>query len=590
MNSRVHLLQRWFGPDVPLARRIGASAFLVGVVAMVLSGGLSLFFTLSEIPRSQEASHRQALQLFVTQTEARIEAHEQTIRSIAQSALVWTAISDSYGREAYLRPFLDGQQQSLTGHQLQLLDYRGRNLYGEKALPELQREIHALAARVLAAGKLQSALVDSANRQLVTGYPVIYPYTHEPIGVLISLSDLDHLYQPLVALLDDAHKLRLLVNRQTFFDNAAGLPAYLPVRQQLRFEEGMADIDLALEYASTERAWLKGLLAQTAIHILLGLLISIALWLLARRAAARLTERLMQLADACDTVTPGHAASLPLDRAGDEVGRLSRTLRSSLEAYDKLNAELEDRVDARTAELRLAMEEAERLAQAKSQFLANMSHEIRTPMNGVLGMAHVGKRRAAGNPKVEEAFDKILASGNLLLGIINDILDFSKLDAGMLKIEQTDVDLPRIAREIVELLQERAQAKGLELVITLAPGLPAHCLSDPLRLKQILLNLLSNAVKFTEIGRVELLLAREGEALIVRVTDTGIGITPEQQSRIFNAFEQADGSTTRSYGGTGLGLAITRRLVDLMNGEIRVESSPGVGSVFEVRLPFEQSS
>jgi signal transduction histidine kinase len=202
-------------------------------------------------------------------------------------------------------------------------------------------------------------------------------------------------------------------------------------------------------------------------------------------------------------------------------------------------------------------------------------------------MAHVGMRKASGQPRIEQAFDTILKSGHQLLGIINDILDFSKIDSGAMQLELTAVDLPRITQEVAEQLRERIEAKGLHFTVTLAPDPPGAIRSDPQRLRQILLNLLSNAVKFTAAGEVRLAVEVRDRQLLLRVTDTGIGMSPEELGRIFNAFEQADGSIRRSHGGAGLGLAITKRLVDRMKGEIRVQSSPGVGSEFEVRLPIE---
>ncbi|WP_428828139.1 ATP-binding protein [Azonexus sp. IMCC34842] len=247
---------------------------------------------------------------------------------------------------------------------------------------------------------------------------------------------------------------------------------------------------------------------------------------------------------------------------------------------------LEQLVSERTADLELARAEAERLAKTKSEFLANMSHEIRTPLNGVIGMAHLGLHWSAEGSKAHDAFSKITHSGKLLLGIINDILDFSKMDAGMLKIEDTAVDLRSTLNESIELMQPRATAKGLMLALCPAAELPASCRGDPLRLRQILLNLLSNAVKFTAAGSVTLEAGLDNDQLLFRVTDTGIGITPEQNAKIFNPFEQGDNSTTRRFGGTGLGLAITNRIVRLMGGTIRMESTPGDGSCFEVLLPY----
>ncbi|MCG2577717.1 ATP-binding protein [Dechloromonas sp. XY25] len=260
-----------------------------------------------------------------------------------------------------------------------------------------------------------------------------------------------------------------------------------------------------------------------------------------------------------------------------------KAMAAELEQY---RDHLEHLVEIRTADLEAARAEAERLAGVKSEFLANMSHEIRTPLHGMLGLAHIGKRNTDDDSKAHRTFDKILHSGNLLLGIINDILDFSKMEAGMLKIESAPVDLAAVLSESLELMQERADAKKLPLALITADDLPPTCRSDALRLRQILLNLLSNAVKFTEQGSVSLEAKFAGQQLVFRVIDTGIGIPAEQRDSIFHPFEQGDSSTTRRFGGTGLGLAITARLVELMGGSISVDSTPGQGSCFEVRLPY----
>jgi PAS domain S-box-containing protein len=235
-----------------------------------------------------------------------------------------------------------------------------------------------------------------------------------------------------------------------------------------------------------------------------------------------------------------------------------------------------------------ALVAAENLARARSEFLANMSHEIRTPMNGVLGFAQIGQRNHKDPEKARNAFEKILTSGNQLLGVVNEILDFSKIDAGKLQVDAGEMVLGDVLGHALELVADRARAKGLDLRLEKAPGLPPACIGDALRLGQVLLNLLTNAVKFTEAGGVTLSASRQGGQLVFGVSDTGIGMTAEQLGYVFNPFQQADGSTTRKFGGTGLGLAICKRLIELMKGEIRVESTPGVGSRFEVRLPYVQ--
>ncbi|MBT8340380.1 MAG: response regulator, partial [Desulfatitalea sp.] len=257
---------------------------------------------------------------------------------------------------------------------------------------------------------------------------------------------------------------------------------------------------------------------------------------------------------------------------------------------EAMNRELEAAIDRSN---RMA-EAAEKANTAKSEFLANMSHEIRTPMNAIIGFSHLAQQTQM-TAQQQDYLSKIKTSAHLLLQIINDILDLSKIEAGKMELETIPFDLNEVLDNLSQLLSMKAEDKRLEILFDIAGDVPLSLVGDPLRLGQILINLLYNAVKFTDHGEI-IVRAQVADApdhqdpgqvtLQFAISDTGIGIAPDQMDRLFSVFSQADGSTTRKYGGTGLGLTICKQLVEMMHGEISVESEPGVGSTFAFTARF----
>jgi len=293
-----------------------------------------------------------------------------------------------------------------------------------------------------------------------------------------------------------------------------------------------------------------------------------------------------------------------IDDVKDRSDTLQKKMISDLDEqkakFEDTNKELQKRVNeasrSRRAMLNImkdfeeAKTAAESATKTKSDFLANMSHEIRTPMNAIIGLSHLIQKTDL-SKKQEDYIHKIYGSAHNLLGIINDILDFSKIEAGKLSMEYIEFNIHEVFENLGNMITEKAHDKGLELVFHVGTDIPPRLMGDPLRLGQILLNLTNNAIKFTENGEIAVraeIEQREEKSIRIRfnVRDTGIGLTEEQQGKLFQAFSQADMSTTRKYGGTGLGLTISKRLVEMMDGEIGIESEFGSGTTFYFTADF----
>ena len=262
----------------------------------------------------------------------------------------------------------------------------------------------------------------------------------------------------------------------------------------------------------------------------------------------------------------------------DEQGRVRGLVSLTLDVTERARIE---------AELRAAKDAAEAANRAKTAFLANMSHEVRTPMNGVIGMAELMLQEPLGDTGRRYA-ETIQRSGRALLGVLDDVLDLSKIEAGRFELDAARFELPALVAELEALFGETARAKGVALAVRLAPEAPRWVVGDAVRLRQVLINLVANAVKFTERGRIDVEVGPgDGGAVRFEVRDSGIGVAPDKQAAIFDAFTQAEQGTSRRYGGTGLGLAIAREIVRLLGGRIALASAPGEGSAFsfEVALP-----
>jgi signal transduction histidine kinase/CheY-like chemotaxis protein len=370
-------------------------------------------------------------------------------------------------------------------------------------------------------------------------------------------------------------------------DNIEGrkvLTAYAPVAPLgwLVFVELPADEAYAPLYAALERLALV-LLAALGFAVLAGMFL-----------AGRMIGPIQVLRAGAARIGSGDLSQQIRIKTGDELEVLAAQFNDMAGRLQESYAGLEQKVELRTREVEEKSRQLEKASQHKSQFLANMSHELRTPLNAIIGLTEMMYTNAArfGTEKATEPLRRVHRAGTHLLGLINQVLDLSKIEAGKLELSPESVNLAPLIDEVIGTARQLAEQNRNRLVVESLENLGALTV-DPMRLRQILLNLLSNACKFTKQGEVTLRVRKvvDGRNWIeFAVADTGIGMTPEQQAKLFEEFTQADSSTARQYGGTGLGLAITRKLARMMGGEVTVTSEPGKGSVFSVRLPGSADS
>lgn len=391
-------------------------------------------------------------------------------------------------------------------------------------------------------------------------------------------------------------------------------PAFLSTKEGVLVVNG----SYLMYYTSPELGWKIGTfipfstieqeINDSIIRILLVVLIALillsaitiaALHYTVIRPLSRLTEVSRKIAETGDL-------DQVIDAGGaGEIGSLARSFREMVEkiqvgeeermqALSELEAyrdHLEELVAARTRELAAAKEAAESADRLKSSFLATMSHELRTPLNSIIGFTGILQQELAGplNDEQKKQLGMVAGSAAHLLALINDVLDLSKIEAGQLVVASEPFDIRPLLDRAISTIRPLAEAKHLALVTEIAPDLPL-VRADKRRVEQVLLNLLSNAVKFTEHGQIRVAGNRDGDKVTISVTDTGIGITPEDQEKLFKPFTQVQTGLTREYEGTGLGLSISEKLVTMMGGTIRVKSEPGRGSTFSFTVPVERRS